>query len=195
MLADQLANLVDQVWRALTLHNETTARPVLFIISGLPGTGKSFLARRLAGQLPLIILNSDWVRKILTHQQPTYSAEESALVHRVGHAVLKRLLLAGYRVLYDATNLAEWHREKLYHLADETNAKLVIIRTIAPEEIVRTRLRERFEHPNPLDYSDADWNVYENMKTEVEPIRRPHLVIDTSQDLAPAIRKILRAAR
>lgn len=195
MPADPFANLVDQVWQALILHHETTATPVLFIISGLPGTGKSFLARRLADQLPLIIVNSDWVRKILAHQQPTYSAEESALVHQVGRAVMKRLLLAGYRVLYDATNLAEWHREKLYRLADETNAKLVIIQTIAPEEVVRTRLRQRFEQPDPLDYSDADWNVHENMKTEVEPIRRPHLVIDTSQDLAPAIRKILRAAR
>jgi predicted kinase len=188
-------SLTDQVLSALTLPEQITATPVLFIISGLPGTGKSFLARRLAERLPLIIINSDFVRKILTHQQPTYSAEESALVHQVGRAVLKRLLLTGYHVLYDATNLAEWHREKLYRLADETNAKLVIIRTIAPEEIVRTRLRERFEHPDPHDYSDADWSVHEKLKAELEPVRRSHLVVDTSQDLEPAIRKILRAAR
>jgi predicted kinase len=108
---------------------------------------------------------------------------------------MQRLLESGYRVISDATNLAEWHRELLYHLATKTNARLVIIQTIAPESIIRERLRRRLDNPDPDDFSEADWIVHQTLKSELEPIRRPHLVVDTSHDIEPAILKILRAAK
>jgi predicted kinase len=187
---------VEKVFRALAITDQTTAAPVLLVISGLPGTGKSFLARRLAERLPCVIVESDFIRKTLAGDaRPTYSGRESALVHRVAHAVIKRLLESGRRVIYDATTLAEWQREKLYHLADQTRCKLVIIRTIAPEEVARERLTWRRQNRDPHDLSDADWNVHQRMKAGLEPVRHPHLVVDTSGDIEQALTKILRAAR
>jgi predicted kinase len=191
----QIDSLAAQIFNAYALPAATTATPILFILSGLPGTGKSYLARKLAERLPLVIVNSDFVRATLTAGKPNYTADESELVHRVGRAVLKRILQAHRHALYDATNLAEWHREKLYRVAAETGARLVIVRTTAPDEIVQARLRQRFAERNPFDYSEADWHVHEQLKSEVEPIARPHLVVDTSGDIDAAIHKILRAAR
>ncbi|MBI5304877.1 MAG: AAA family ATPase [Chloroflexi bacterium] len=188
-----LDDAIAQIYRALPI-TETTALPVLFVFSGLPGTGKSFLARSLAERLPSVIVQSDFVRKTLVGI-PTYSAAESAFIHQVSHAVIARLLARGCRVISDATNLAEWHREKLYRVAADTHAQLVVVRTVAPDAVIRARLSQRIGERDPRDFSDADWNVYEMLQRELEPVRAPHLVVDTSGDLDAALAKILRAIR
>ncbi|MBI5650830.1 MAG: ATP-binding protein [Chloroflexi bacterium] len=141
MLSSDFADAVARVRADLICPAETLVAPVLIVISGLPGTGKSYLARRLAERLPSVIVQSDFVRKIIL-TRPTYARVENFYVHRVAHAVIEQLLRAGYRVISDATNLAEWHREKLYRIAERTGARVVIVRTVAPEEIVRARLEK-----------------------------------------------------
>src|SRR5574340_931692 len=104
---------VETVLEMLPGAYETTATPLLILVTGLPGTGKSFLARKIVAHVPAVIVEGDQVRKIL-FPHPTYAGEESAWVHRVAHTVIERLLKASYRVIYDATNLVEWHRRQAY---------------------------------------------------------------------------------
>lgn len=172
----------------------TTAQPTLIVISGLPGSGKSFFARRLAERLPAVIVESDYVRKLL-FRKPTYSGTESAWVHRVARAAMRSLLRSGHHVINDATNLAEWQRTIASRLADQTGAKLVIVRTVAPEAVIRKRLHQRFQHPDPQDSSDANWEIYEHYKSTQEAVRRPHLVVNTTQDMDQAVQRIVRAVR
>lgn len=194
MLEQDFSTAVAKILNTLPNPHQTTASPSLIVISGLPGTGKSFLARKIAERLPCVIVESDAVRKTL-FEKPTYVPDESIFVHRVAHAAIERLLSTGCHVICDATNLVEWHREKLYSIANKTNAKLVIVRTIAPESVIRERLDKRFSQRDPLDFSDADWDVHQMLKPELEPVRRPHLVVDTSGDMEAAVNKILRAIR
>ena len=46
------------------------SRPALVMLCGLPGVGKSHLARRLADRLLYIIVQTDWVRKTI-YRLPT----------------------------------------------------------------------------------------------------------------------------
>ncbi len=190
--AYDLAQLIAKAERVLTGSQETTAKPVLLLLSGLPGTGKSFLARRLAEALPFVIIESDVVRKIL-FPQPLYTAQESRWVHRTCHALMAKLLKRGVRVIYDATNLIEYHRELVYRIAQKAGARLVVVKTVASEEVVRERLRARQEGVREL--SDADWRVYRRMASRQEQVSHPHLVIDTSEDLEEAVAKVMRFIR
>lgn len=190
--AYDLAQFIAKVERVLTGSQETTAKPVLLLLSGLPGTGKSFLARRLAEALPFVIIESDVVRKIL-FPQPLYTAQESRWVHRTCHVLMAKLLKRGVRVIYDATNLIEYHRELVYRIAQKAGARLVVVKTVASEEVVRERLRARQEEAREL--SDADWRVYRRMASRQEQVSHPHLVIDTSEDLEEAVAKVLRFIR
>nr|MBC7245411.1 ATP-binding protein [Chloroflexota bacterium] len=171
---------------------ETTAYPVLILMSGLPGSGKSYLSERLAQELPAIVIESDRVRKAL-FPKPTYTAQESALVHRTCQELIRRLLKKGVRVIFDATNLVEFQREFLYSLAERSGAHLLIVRTVAPESVIKERLEQRKTKGDSI--SDADWRVYRRMSQREQKIYRPHLCIDTSQDIEEAIRKIVRAIR
>ncbi len=190
--AYDLAQFIAKVERVLPDSQETTAKPVLLLLTGLPGTGKSFLARRLADTLPFVIIESDMIRKIL-FPQPRYTAQESRGVHRTCHALMAKLLKRGIRVIYDATNLIEYHRELVYRIAERAGARLVVVKTVASEEVVCERLRDRQE--GATEISDANWRIYRRMASRQEPISHPHLVIDTSQDLEEAVAKVLRSIR
>ena len=194
-ISTKLDHCVAKVEAHLANTDETTANPVLVMLTGLPGTGKSNLARQLAEVLPFAIVESDQVRKIL-FPQCEYTGEESRWVHRTCHALMDKLLLKGVRVIYDATNLHERHRELVYRLADGMEVKLIVVKVVSPEAVASQRLRDRQgDVKDDDDVSDADVKVYRRMSRSVDPIRRSHVVVDTSRDLRPAITKLLRLMR
>jgi len=195
MMDDRLDHSVSEVERHLTNTDETTANPLLIMLCGLPGSGKSHLARSLVEVLPFVVIESDQVRKLL-FPECRYTGEESYWVHRTCHALMTKLLKKGVRVIYDATNLHERHRELVYRLADKEGAKLLIVKTVVPEGVAWARLGGRHdESQDDHDVSDADWEVYERMARKAEPIGRNYVVVDTSQDLKPAVTKLLRLIR
>jgi hypothetical protein len=164
------------------------------MISGLPGTGKSYLSQKLAERIPFVILETDALRKMIV-RYPRYTAGESYRLFRACHRLIEELLRQGKRVIFDATNLEERHRERLYHIADQLGAKLVIVQVEAPPGLVRQRLAERALGVHPGVRSEADWSVYERMRPTVQKIRRNHFVVDTSEDITPIIDKIVRELR
>jgi len=165
--------------------------PALVVLSGLPGSGKSHFCRRLASRYPMASLKSDALRKAL-FGQPTYSAEENRRLFSACHLVLSRLLARGIPTIFDATNLREVHRRQVYRIADEHNAKLIVVHLQAPPPVVRERLEARVKGLQPHDLSDAGPEVYERMQHDVEPIGRPHISVDTSADIKPVIATILQ---
>jgi hypothetical protein len=169
---------------------EPVASPVLIAVSGLPGTGKSYVATRLAEKTNSIVLESDALRKVL-FPEPTYSAEESTRLFRAINRLAEALLKKGVPVVIDSTNLAERDREYLYHITEHTRSKLVLVKVTAPPELVHQRLERR---PHEASKSDADWSVYERMAAGVEEIQRKHYTVDTSQDIVPVLDKIVREA-
>jgi predicted kinase len=165
--------------------------PVLVVLSGLPGSGKSHFCRRLASRYPMALLKSDALRKAL-FGQPTYSAEESRRLFSACHLVLSRLLATGIAAILDATNLREVHRRQVYRIADKHKANLILVHLQAPPAVVHQRLEARVKGLHSDDLSEAGPEVYERMQRDVEPIGRPHINVDTSADIEPAIAAILQ---
>jgi predicted kinase len=187
----QLSADVQVLKQALAELPEPIARPFLIVISGLPGTGKSYFSRRLAEAWPCLIVESDALRKAL-FPVPSYNARESECLFQALHLLIEELLSKGIPVLLDATNLIEYHREHLYRIADRLGLKLIIVRVEAPAEVVRERLQRRAQGTDFQDNSDAGWTIYQRMKPKVEQIRRRHFAVNTARDITPVINKIIR---
>lgn len=168
--------------------------PALIVMVGPPGTGKSHLVNLLAQRIPLKIVASDEIRhQISLH--PSYSPEENRRVFQTAHRRIQRLLRQGENVVFDATNIREFGRRSLYRIAERTEARLLIVRTVAPDDVVEARLLRRMERLNPEDRSEAGWEVYLRMKAEFEEISRPHMLVDTSEPLEPALEEIVGFVR
>ncbi|MBI4286117.1 MAG: ATP-binding protein [Chloroflexi bacterium] len=194
MEESQLLSDVERLLGSLAELPEPVARPVFIVVSGLPGTGKSYFSNQLAGRLPLLILESDALRRAL-FPAPTYSLAESARLFRALHFLIEILLKKGISVILDATNLSEKHREHLYNIAGRLDVKLILVRVIAPPAVVRERLLAREMGLDRATKSEADWQVYEKMRPTAERIGRKHYRVDTSRDITPIIDKIVREAR
>ena len=170
---------------------EPVAKPFLILVCGLPGTGKSWISHRLGERLPLAVLETDALRKTLS-PTPTYTHDENGRLFMRTHLLIEELLTKGISVLLDATNLVERYRQYLYSIVDRVNAKLVIVLTTAPRDVVKQRLRNRLGDSFNGNASDADWEVYRKMSASMEPIRWNHFVVDTSKDVTQAIDKVVR---
>ncbi len=166
---------------------EPIAEPALIIISGLPGTGKSYFSKQLAERVRFLVVESDALRKTL-FSPPSYSFRESTQLFQTIHRLLWELLNKGIPLVLDATNLSERFREQLYSIADRLNVRVILVRIEAPPEVVYRRLESRARDAE--NRSDADWAVYRRMQPSVDKIRRNHYVVDTSRDITPVLDKI-----
>ncbi|HLG11830.1 MAG TPA: ATP-binding protein, partial [Dehalococcoidia bacterium] len=113
--------------------------PTLVLTVGLPGSGKSTFARRLALATGAAVLESDALRRLL-FGEPSYSAAENRRLFEALPAAARELLERGRNVIIDATNLRESDRQPAYSLAQETGAQLLILRFSAPDSVIRQRL-------------------------------------------------------
>lgn len=169
-------------------------RPILVLVCGLPGSGKSYFTRRLIEEVPLACVQSDVMRKAL-FPRPIYSEQESARLFPALHLLIHRLLQRRIPVLFDATNLNERNRAPLYRLTDELDAKLFIVFTTAPQNVIKARLDTREKGSLEAACSDASWTVYLKMLPGVQLPKRDHLLVDTSKDITPTVEKLAHRLR
>ena len=166
---------------------EAVARPFLVVLSGLPGTGKTFFCRELAKRVTATVLESDRLRKLL-FPAPDYSPEESARLFRAAHRLTGELLERGIPVIFDATNISEHSREGLCKIAGRLGVRLVLVRMAVAPGVVCQRLSS----PRDRGHSDAGWDVYLMMRQQEEKVRRRHFTVDTTEDIQPAVDNIVR---
>jgi predicted kinase len=139
----------------------------------------------------MAILESDALRKVL-FPQPTYGWQESRRLFQACYYLIEELLKQCISVLFDATNLTERHRQALYDISRRRGVKLILVRIKASPGIVKQRLEKRKLHP--VEKSDADWSVYQLMRSREEPIHGKHFAVDTARDIQPQVDKIIQEA-
>jgi hypothetical protein len=190
----QLAEDVEKLRESLGQLPEPMVKPPLIVLCGLPGTGKSHFCRKLVEGIPLAILESDALRRVL-FSTPLYTSQESLRLFEACYHLVETLLKRGIPLVLDATNLVESHRERLYHIAQQVGAKLIMVRIEAPPEVVQQRLENRASGINSEDNSEADWVVYQRMSRTAQKIRRNYFNVDTSRDITPVIEKVVREVK
>ncbi len=147
----------------------------LILVGGLPGTGKSTLAGRLADRLGGVLLASDRLRKELAglppeapasapYQQGIYTAEWTARTYDELLARAATLLRRGEPVILDASWVRARDRSSAREVAVRTHSALVELRCDAAPEVTAARLRKR-----PHEVSDADGATAAAMAARVDP--------------------------
>lgn len=172
------------------LPRATAGPPVMVVVVGLPGSGKSYLAREIAKRYPAAVLDSDALRQVL-YAEPRHTQQEHGRLFPAIHVLMQSLLARGISVIVDATNLKEANRKPYYDIAARLGAKVVLVRTWAPPSVIRSRLDGRETARHQLDRSTATRAVYEKMRGEAQRISRRHVSVDTSKDITPAVDKIV----
>lgn len=143
---------------------------MLILISGLPGSGKTTLARAFSAQSGALHLNSDILRCELG-LMGQYSNADKNQVYAALQERTKEALLAGQVVVVDSTFYKESIRAPFRDVANACGVPLRWVEVCATEATIR----ERVSKPRPD--SEADFAVYEKIRDAAEPIAEPHLVL------------------
>lgn len=156
----------------------TGSGPLLVLMCGISGSGKSYLATRLALALPAIHVRSDVERKRLFGLDarartasgvaqgiyaPGASARTYAQLNELAAAVIESRL----PVIVDATNLRHEQREPFLQLARETGCPSAILVCHCDPALIDSRVKQRQNDAH--DPSEASQTVVRRQRPGFEP--------------------------
>jgi AAA domain len=173
-------------------------RKLFVVISGLPGSGKTTLARRLAPVLNLPVIDKDDILNRLFESK------------RIGNAEWRRALSRESVILqHEATNSAGAILVSLWHLPGmpsdsgtstawlhASSQRLVTVQCMCEPEVAASRFVHRQRHPGHLDGESSHADVCANLRAlaRLAPLDiGQRIEVDTSAE--PNLDEIVRAIR
>ena len=165
---------------ALNRLSPPSERPAVVVVQGLPGVGKSTIARALEEALGFRWIDTDRVRKELVGASSRtgpggrdsgaeylggiYAPEWTERTYTECRRRAEDLLLDGRRVVVEGSFRRDAHRKALADVASTLGVRLLILDCVASPEEARRRLAERAPGS-----SDADWVIHQQMAADWEP--------------------------
>ncbi|MBT8306645.1 MAG: AAA family ATPase [Maribacter sp.] len=145
---------------------------MIVFVFGLPGTGKSYFASRLAKRIEASYVNSDRLRKELFEQR-TYSNHEKKVVYDTMLDKAKKALAMDRNLVLDATFHKKETRDAfMEQLSDQGEVFYIELHS------VESTIKERLKKSRP--FSEADFEVYKLIQQQWEPFSGKHLVLEST---------------
>jgi len=178
-------------------------RPTLWVVCGMPGSGKSTISRELSRVFGIKTFHSDVIRKELFGMEPVdpsdvpfedgiYSKNASGLTYG------KLLLLAqdeiekGNSVILDATYANEHHRDEVLRMASDNDVNIIFVECVLKEKLLKERLSNR---KTEYQVSDARLHHFEYFKEKFKPFNKVgdamHICVNTEKTLEKCMQQIL----
>jgi uncharacterized protein len=183
------------------------SRPILWMVCGLPASGKSTIAKALAAVFDIGLIRSDAVRKALFADAPTAASDDgfeqglySAIATDATYAKMFELaeeeLKLGDSVVMDATFSRKTRRILALRLAASHTALPVFVECVAAESTLAARLKQRATRPSLSDARLVHLEAFVKRFDPMDPIASEiHLRVDTENPPRVCLRHILLADR
>lgn len=146
----------------------------LIVIFGLPGTGKTTVARTLSKILNSPHFNTDVIRDEL-QLKGNYDPKAKKLVYEILLARVARSLEEHHFVVVDGTFSKDESRRQLIDMANQQKAEVVWIMMDSASDVVKDRVS--IKRP----FSEADFAVYNKIKEEFEPLADPAITLRSDE--------------
>ena len=154
---------------------------MLVVFRGLPGTGKTYLARRLLDRRPdLLVLSRDTLRTAI-FTKPTFSDDEKAFVDDLIVAIAGYLLGRKSSVVVEGMALSSARRLREFaKTAAEHRTSVRIIECICSETTALSRIAgDQGSHPA----ADRGPELYYRIAKRYESTELPFLRVDTDRPM------------
>jgi predicted kinase len=157
---------------------------MLVAMAGLPGTGKSTLAARLAAALGGVVLSKDVVRAALFPPPVLdYSAAQDDVAMAAVYAAAHRILTdhPTNTVILDGRTFSKSRQvADLLAVGEAAGQPPAVIECVCDEETARGRLaRDHATGAHPAGNRTPD--LYSAVRAAAEPLTVPRLVLDTGR--------------
>ncbi len=163
--------------------------PILFVTTGLTGSGKTTVARKFAVDYNAKMISTDTVRKEFAgidkyerhfdaYNTGLYSPDKMKQIYNKVFEKADILLNNKKNVILDATFITRKLRDISRRLAEKNNADFLILYCNCPEKKVKNYLENRVKKKS---ISDGRWEIYIEQKNSYEkPLSKDAIEIDVS---------------
>ena len=169
---------------------------MIVLMAGLPGTGKSTLARELAARTSGRAISKDEIRHtIFRPEEIEYSTRQDDYCLQVMLETAAYLLARDpARVIFldGRTFSRRYQIDRVLMVADQLSQSWRILECVCPEEVARARIETQSAsggHPA----ANRSFALYLEVKARFEPITYSKTVIDTSQPLEDCVNQAVQA--
>ncbi len=161
----------------------------IIMMYGLPGTGKSFMAGKIAEAFSdAVVLKTVSFRNIDVSSPKRFDEtlpkirEEKDATYRQLILAAKDALISGKMPVLDATFHKRYRREWVYELSREMNVKLAVVSTVCDDSVVFERLKKR-ESATSEDAFLKSKESFEIMKRQAEVLNEGGIIkqLDTGK--------------
>ena len=168
---------------------------MLILMAGLPGSGKSALARALAAESGGTVLDKDEIRaSLFSPGDIEYSTEQDdfcmgIMLKVAGHLFRKD---PSRQVFIDGRTFSRTYQlARATGFAEALSQPWRILECVCSENTARERLAVDPAHHHPA--ANRDFNLYLQVQARFEEIVLPKTIVDTDQPLEACVR-IAKAA-
>ena len=149
---------------------------MLIIFSGLPGVGKTAIARELARQIGAIHLRIDSIEQAMRNSGKVSQSLDDA-GYRVAYALADDNLRIGHTVIADSVNPIKLTRDAWRDVAERAAVTVVEIELVC-SDVIEHRKRVETRVSDLADLMLPTWGQV--ISREYDPWQREHILIDTA---------------
>lgn len=190
---EELTEEISRSWRTPERKGQT---PVLVLLAGFQGSGKTTLAQRIVDYLGFTLISPDIIRQKLFDRNIHHSKEFTNLVDETRDSLIKRAVLAGISAVCD-TNMVPGRVIKIISDLKGQKYKLVTIFLDAPRQVLAKRIEERPQTAGV--YRGTTGELEKSITTHGDITKEDYDVVINTEENSPgqalscAARAIMRA--
>jgi predicted kinase len=168
------------------------ARPLLILVMGVAGSGKTTLAKQLVRNISTIYLDNNHIADAFfpaTRNSARYEGLRPCF-YKALYTIAAENLKLGNSVLLDVPHVKEvqsqgW-REWMVGLARSGKATMIVIKCFCSEPVLKQRLRTRGERRDR--WKLTHWRAFLREQPIDFPVPFDHLVVNTEEELTANVR-------
>ncbi len=136
-------------------------KPVLYLMLGLPGAGKTTTAKAIASITNALYVGSDETR-LEKWQEPSFTQEEHDSLYKHLDQIAEYALVSGKNVVYDANLNRYIHRLEKYALAKRLGVDVVLCWVKVDRDMAKKRRLET-QHPMLVPANEIPHEMFERI--------------------------------
>jgi predicted kinase len=160
---------------------------MIVVMAGLPGTGKSTVARALAEEAGGVVLNKDDLRaELFPKAFVEYSTGQDDFVQDLMLRTAEYLLTRYPKLIVfldGRTSSRTYQIQRVIDAAEKLGTPWRIIECVCDERIAKGRIEHGKKHPA----KNRTVELYLKIRDEFEPIVRPKLAVDTGREMKASL--------
>jgi predicted kinase len=157
-------------------------KPALIVMSGLPGSGKSTIAERIAEKLLIPVFSVDPIESAILEAGVQQGFETGLAAYIVAATLASEQLKRGISVVIDAVNAEEEGKNTWRELGRKYGLTPIVLEVVVSNQALhRRRIESRVRGLH--GFGEVTWDQVEARRKKLTPWKEPTLLLDSAHDL------------